>query len=412
LIHLVFLLVAACSSASGSPPSWFSSPPESEEYFYFLTHSTSDVKEQAQSDAKRNVVIQASSYLGEYFDRKNLEFIKEGYHKDIKTNILTCYLLSKYPRSLTSEAEFIEEWNVKEINKFFIKEVKKIKKLSFRDRIIEAIREISYAASDKRLPDVKKEELSNMLKDLVTRVKITPLDYSKTADTKSGMRGEIGALVSVMGREQKPVSGLKIEFAFLKNSGFMDKKHSLTDAKGLVAVKVMRINNPGAATISARILNETVPEFSMVQPALFDVTVQGERLPILKRALPFARGASKKQNIVLLTDNLPVGILAVDFILRPTELEGVAKIIPTHEISGFSIDNQVNVEGVELEEVTQSTKLGVEKAEEMKEYSIKVKPFEICIYLTKINREKITHPLQGEIETIKNLIVNFIIYYL
>jgi len=408
-----FLLIPVLSAhLAAAAPSWFASPPESAEKFYFLAESTSADKSTAGKIAFRKLVMDSSSYLGTYFDRSKLDLINEAYGKDIKSEIYTCYMIAAYPRGDTAEKELLDEWQRKEINKIFTAAVKKSKNLAAKDSIIEAVMTLSEAKANKLLPEVKKAELENMLKEFITRVKIKPLEYPRAGDTKTELRGDIGVLVSVSGRTDEPVKGLNVFFSFAKNSGFIEPASAITDKKGLAAVKVKRLNNPGEAIIIANIANSAAPEFSYVPPAHFQIEVSGARVDILKGSIAIQRGGTKKQNIIFLEDNLPVGVLSLEADLRPDALAVSAKLMPTKDISGFTVDKQANVEGIHPPETSKDFSIAVDKIKEGDNFSIAVGPFEIIIIAQNVKNEQVKLPLGGEQNTIKQMMIKYVLLYL
>ncbi|MFH1353470.1 MAG: hypothetical protein ABIH68_07855 [bacterium] len=408
----VFLLLFLSIVAFAKTPSGFLSPPENEEFFYFLASSTASAKNEAFRAAKSDIVSQAAAYIGDFFEKNQIKVTKETYSKDIKTEIFTCFLLARYPATASRDREFMEESRRRQIDGIFNRAVERSKKLSSKDRIIDAIGVISRAKADPRLPSVKKDELSNLIKELITRIKLRPMEYARTADTRFGLQGEAGVLVSVFGKEESPVSDINVSFLFETGSGFIEKESVLTDKKGLAVTKILRFNTPGKTVIAARIVSDTVPEFALVHPVKFEVDVKGKRHEIVKRSVALARGISKNQNILLLKDNVPLGVVALKIILQPLVLGGSVKIIPTTDTAGFAIDEQVNTEGVKIGEISREISVPVDEIEEGKNYSIQIQPVEIIFQLSKIQKQKDTHPLKGEIETIKSLIFNFVIYYL
>ncbi len=393
-------------------PSWFVSPPESAEKFYFLAVSTSADKSAARNSAFRKLVMDSSSYLGKHFDRTKLELINEAYDKDIKLEVYTCFMLAAYPRGDTAEKELSEEWQKKKVARIFASAVKKSKRLTAKDRVIEAVMTLSEAKTNKLLPEVKKAELENMMKELVTRVKIRPLEYPRAGDTKTELRGDLGVLVSVSGRMERPVKGLNVAFTFAKNSGFIEPASAITDKKGLAAVKVKRLNHSGEAIILAGISSSRVPEFSYVAPARFQIEVGGGRIAVMKGSMPIRRGGTKKQNIVFLEDNLPVGVLSLEAELHPGALVFTAKLIPTKDISGFIVDKQAHVEGIKPVEISKDFSIPVAKINEGDNFSIAVDPFEIIIIAQKFKKEKIKHPLGGEQDTIRQMMIKYVLFYL
>ena len=392
-------------------PSWFVSPPESAEKFYFLSVSTSLDKAGAGKASFRKLVLDSSSYLGRHFDRAKLTLIEEAYSKDINSDVHTCYMLAAYPRSDTAEKELSDGWERKKVNKIFTSAVKKSERLASRDKIIEAVTTLSAAKANKLLPELKKVELENRIKELVTRVKIRPLEYPRAGDTKTELRGDIGVLVSVSGRTDQPVKGLNVSFSFAKNSGFIEPVSAMTDKKGLVAVQVKRFNRSGEAVILAGISSTSVPEFSYVAPARFQIQVGGGRIAIMKGSIPVRRGGTKKQNIVFLEDNLPVGVLSLEANLRPETLSISAKLIPTKDISGFIVDKQTHVEGIKPVETSKDFSITVDKINEGDNFSIEVGPFEIIIVAKQFAKEKIKLPLGGEKNTIKQILISYVLFY-
>lgn len=406
---MTVILLPALSGAA--VPSWFVSPPESAEKFYFLAAATSTDKSAARKASLRDTVVDSSSYLGEYFDRTLLELVKERYGKDIKSGVYTCYMLSSYPRSDTAEKELRAEWRRKEIKAIFVSAVKKSKKLAARDRVIEAIELLSAAKTNKLLPEVKKAELENMIREFVTRVKIRPLEYPHAGNTKAELCGELGVLVSVLGRVDKPVRGMNMTFGFTRNSGFIDPPFVTTDKKGLASVKVRRFNRAGEAVIFAKISNARVPEFSYIPPARFQIEVGGGRVAVMKGVMPVRRGRIKKQNIVLLEDNLPVGVLLLETDLRPDKMGISAKIVPTKDIAGFVVDKQAHVAGIKTSEISKNFSVSAAKIKEGDNFSIEVEPFEVIIIAQKLKRETIKIPLSGQKDTIRQMLLKYVLFY-
>jgi len=373
----VFLLLFLSSSAFAKTPSWFLSPPENEEFFYFLASSTAAAKERAFKDARRGIISQASSYIEDFFEKNRLKIIKEDYSKDIKTDIFTCFLLARYPVVAARDKEFMDESRRKRIKRIFNRAVAKARKLSSKDRIIDAIGVVSRAKANPRIPAVKKDELSNMIKELTTRVKLRPLEYARTAETKSGIQGEIGVLVNVLGRDESTVPDMNVSFSFEEGSGFIEKELVITDKNGLAATKILRFNQPGKTIITARIVSDSVPEFSLVSPVKFEVDVKGARPAIMSGAIALVRGVSNSQNVLILKDNIPIGVVALKITLQPLALTGSVKTIPTKDTAGFAINKQVNTEGVRISEISREISILVNKIEEDKSYSIRIEPFEI-----------------------------------
>ncbi|MBA3052766.1 MAG: hypothetical protein ABII20_06575 [Candidatus Omnitrophota bacterium] len=412
LIFVLIPLLAAPSRLSGAPPAWFVSPSESSEKFYFLASSSATDKAEAQKVTSRKLVMDSSSYVGKHFDRTKLDLIKEAYDKDIGSGIYICYMLASYPRADAAAKELREAWRIKEINSIFTSSVKKSKKLAAKDQVIEAIMTLSAAKANDLLPDVKKSELENMIKELVTRVKVRNLEYPRAGDTKTELRGDIGVLVSVVGRTDQPVRGVNVDFTFARNTGLIEPVSVMTDKKGLAAVKVKRFNRPGDAVIQAAVSGSGVPEFAYIVPAQFQIEVGGGRVEIMKSAMPVRRGGTKKQNIVFLEDNLPAGVLSLEIDLRPDKLVVSAKLVPSKDVSGFIVDKQAHVDGVKFTEVSKDFSIDVEKIKEGDNFSIEVDPFEIIIIAQKVQREKIKLPLGGEKDTIQQLLVNCVLLYL
>jgi len=408
----VFLIGFLITGAFAKTPSWFLSPPENEEFFYFLASSTASAKNKAFRAAKSGIVNQAAAHIGDFFEKKQIKVKKEVYSKDIKTGIFTCFLLARYPATASRDREFMEDSRRRQIDGIFNRAVSKAKKLSSRDRIIEAVKVVSRAKADRRLPSVKKDELSNLIKEFTTRIKLRPMEYARTADIKFGLQGEAGVLVSVFGKEERPVSGVNISFSFEQGTGFIEKESVPTDKKGLATTKIPRFNKPGKAVIVARIESSAIPEFAFVRPVRFEVDVKGKRQELLKRSVAIVRGVSKNQNILLLKDNSPLAVVALKIDLQPLVLGGSVKIIPTTDTAGFTIDKQLNTEGVKVSEVSREISVPANEIEEGKNYFIQIPPLEIIFQPSKIQKQKVTHPLKGEIETVKSLIFNFVIYYL
>jgi len=301
---------------------------------------------------------------------------------------------------------------VKEINKLFTSSVQKSKSLAGRDKVIEAIMTLSAARAGELLPDVKKTELDNMIKELVTRVQVRPLEYPRAGNTKTEFRGDIGVLVSVAGRTDRPVSGINVNFSFVKNTGHIEPVSAVTDKKGLAAVKVRRFNHPGEAVIQAALSSSGVPELAYITPAQFQIEVGGARAEIMKSAMPARRGGTKKQNVALLEDNLPVGVIALEIDLQPEKLIVSVKIVPTKDLAGFIVDKQAHVEGIKIVEMSKTLTREVEKIKEGDNFSIEIAPFEIIIVAQKAQREKVKLPLGGEQDTIQQLLLNYVLLYL
>lgn len=411
-IFILMVFSAVHTGLHAAPPAWFVSPPESSEKFYFLASSSSPDKTEAQKLSFRKIVMDSSSYLGTHFDRAKLEMLHEAYDKDIASEVYICYMLVSYPRADTAAKALREEWRVKEINKLFTSSVQKSKSLAGRDKVIEAIMTLSAARAGELLPDVKKTELDNMIKELVTRVQVRPLEYPRAGNTKTEFRGDIGVLVSVAGRTDRPVSGINVNFSFVKNTGHIEPVSAVTDKKGLAAVKVRRFNHPGEAVIQAALSSSGVPELAYITPAQFQIEVGGARAEIMKSAMPARRGGTKKQNVALLEDNLPVGVIALEIDLQPEKLIVSVKIVPTKDLAGFIVDKQAHVEGIKIVEMSKTLTREVEKIKEGDNFSIEIAPFEIIIVAQKAQREKVKLPLGGEQDTIQQLLLNYVLLYL
>ncbi len=398
-------------AAFAKAPYWYISPPENQDFLFFISASTGPDKGSAYRISKRNLVIQSSTYIGKFFSRKKLKVINKAYDKDIGTGIYTCFLLARYPRSDIYEKEYLEVYDRKEVEKFFRKTMAKAKKLASQNRISDAIVTLSRAKADKRLPAVKKDEIANFVKQLVTKIEIKPLEYSRLANTSTGLQGQIGVIVNAVAEEARPIEGINVKFSFKKNSGYIEKKMVMTNKKGLAATKVLRFNRPGKAVIAAEIYNEAIPEYSLVQPAFFELDVKGRRVEIAKMSYSLRRGIDGRQDLLLLEDNQPAALFSFKYSLSPEKFSIEMEILPTQNALGLHVDKQVNVIGVELKKASGVLTVEVPKIKEGKFLTRSVGPFDVIFVPTGISRQHVSLPIKGEIDTIRTMIVNLAVFY-
>ncbi|MCD6412551.1 MAG: hypothetical protein J7L54_00170, partial [Elusimicrobia bacterium] len=75
------------------------------------------------------------------------------------------------------------------------------------------------------------------------------------------------------------------------------------------------------------------------------------------------------------------------------------------------VDKQVNVSGVKLKKTSEVFTVEVPKIEDGKFLSKSVGPFDVIFVPARLRKQRVSHPLKGEIETIRTMILNMAVFY-